>query len=349
MLSALRSPLSALRSPLSALLPALALMLAAAPGLAQTFEATFLSRSGFTSFNNFDRLEFTYYEAHGDGRFHLRMDPGHPDDNPPDYPLVLPTVTVTDEDGESVDWTWLEKTDVRPLDEIEFEVLDGVQYLIVLQWSDALTSLNFAWGWHRPRPDFLVLFGDDGDDVLTGGPLGDFLFGSNGNDTLRGGDGDDTLYGNADDDRLYGNAGDDTLYGVSGDDLLKGGQGKDKLIAGTGDDRLDGGKGHDVVYGGPGGDDIMTGGPGRDRFWIGPLTAPNDYDVEDGHKVIKDFKRGKDLILLGDDGWPSVADILASVQVDGRRHVYTLAPGLTLETRVALDADDFGTVDIYNE
>src|SRR5262249_18609199 len=57
-----------------------------------------------------------------------------------------------------------------------------------------------------------LLFGGNGDDVLTGGSGADQLFGGNGNDTLNGGDGNDTLDGGRGDDTVIGGKGTDTAF-----------------------------------------------------------------------------------------------------------------------------------------
>ncbi|MCB1774088.1 MAG: hypothetical protein KDI88_10760, partial [Gammaproteobacteria bacterium] len=74
-----------------------------------------------------------------------------------------------------------------------------------------------------------LLFGGDGYDRLTGGPLDDALFGGVGNDELDGGGGADYLEGGAGDDRYYAGAG-DVVFDIDGvgylffdDDLLFGG------------------------------------------------------------------------------------------------------------------------------
>jgi Ca2+-binding RTX toxin-like protein len=91
-----------------------------------------------------------------------------------------------------------------------------------------------------PAPQPLILVGDAGDNVLTGGTLNDVLSGMAGNDTLVGGDGDDVLDGGAGDDVLDGGAGDDTVLGQDGNDFLVGGTGE-------GNDSLDGGPGTDTI------------------------------------------------------------------------------------------------------
>ena len=98
----------------------------------------------------------------------------------------------------------------------------------------------------------------------------------------------------------------------------------------AGADRLQGGNG----------DDTLTGGPGKDRFIF--------VSGETGDKIITDFGDGDDLIVLKTEGdaapWPSVSDIIAGVVAQGDRYlVYTLSPGLTVETDTALRPEDIVT------
>jgi VCBS repeat-containing protein len=64
------------------------------------------------------------------------------------------------------------------------------------------------------------MFGDTGDDVLTGGTGNDLLVGNAGADTLTGGAGNDQLISGAGDDTLDGGAGYDT-YIIEGNDTIR--------------------------------------------------------------------------------------------------------------------------------
>ena len=107
------------------------------------------------------------------------------------------------------------------------------------------------------------------DDVIFGGPGGDYLEGKAGDDTIYGGTGNDTLFGGRDDGALGGN---DWLYGDAGDDTIFGGQDDDKLFGGGNNDFLDGERGKDTyffnAYDGPEGMDTVndTGNTAEDAF-----------------------------------------------------------------------------------
>jgi Ca2+-binding RTX toxin-like protein len=81
--------------------------------------------------------------------------------------------------------------------------------------------------------------GGPGNDVLTGGSLGDNLDGELGDDTISGGAGNDVL---------EGGLGTDTIVGGGGTDTISGGLGKDTIDAKDGErDAINCGLGHDVV------------------------------------------------------------------------------------------------------
>jgi len=91
------------------------------------------------------------------------------------------------------------------------------------------------------------LYGNAGNDTITGGDGNDSLFGGPGNDTLSGGKGHDTLRGGTGNDSLVGGGGNDSLHGEAGQDTLRGGAGKNTLDGGIGIDAFFGTKGADRV------------------------------------------------------------------------------------------------------
>jgi hypothetical protein len=74
------------------------------------------------------------------------------------------------------------------------------------------------------------LFGEDGNDHLAGGPLGDLLDGGAGNDHLEGGDGDDELIGGAGHDILDGGAGADRIRAADGESDIIFADAADQLV-----------------------------------------------------------------------------------------------------------------------
>ena len=89
--------------------------------------------------------------------------------------------------------------------------------------------------------DDLLIFGDEIDNILTGGAGHDKIEGEGGNDTITGGEGNDFLGGGAGDDDLDGQGGPgtfekDKLFGDAGNDILRAGHGFDELTGGTGND-----------------------------------------------------------------------------------------------------------------
>jgi Ca2+-binding RTX toxin-like protein len=123
----------------------------------------------------------------------------------------------------------------------------------------------------------LVLFGEDGNDLLIGSSKADDLFGGAGDDILIGGSGNDLLDGGGGNDTVrFANAtsgvtaslasgsamgnGNDSLIGIEN---LEGSPFADMLTGDGGANRLDGAGGDDTLDGG-GGDDTLIGGAGRD-------------------------------------------------------------------------------------
>jgi Ca2+-binding RTX toxin-like protein len=152
---------------------------------------------------------------------------------------------------------------------------------------------------HKDNSGNDALTGDDGDNVLDGGPGDDIFHGGNGNDHLIGGPGDDFMFGENDDDLLDGDDGNDQMFGGRGADRLNGGDGADEMFGNAGDDILIGGDGADLLYGdadndvlvGGAGDDVLRGGDGADRF---VFESPDD-----GLDVILDFA-SDDVLAIGD-------------------------------------------------
>lgn len=91
------------------------------------------------------------------------------------------------------------------------------------------------------------IYGDNNDNIISGGYLDDMIFALGGNDTVNGswgddfisaGIGNDTVNGGQNNDFINGEAGDDILDGDTGDDYLNGGAGKDRINGGAGDDMV---------------------------------------------------------------------------------------------------------------
>ena len=116
------------------------------------------------------------------------------------------------------------------------------------------------------------------------------LYGQGGNDSITGGSGDDILSGGTGNDTLYAGAGVDTIYGDDGADQIHAGDGADSVLAGSGNDTvwgdagndaLNGEIGADTIYGGDGNDtinggldnDLLQGEAGDDTFLFWDYTS----------------------------------------------------------------------------
>ena len=101
--------------------------------------------------------------------------------------------------------------------------------------------------------DIIVLgdvsvFGDSGDDTLTGGPGFDFLGGGSGSDIIAGRGSFDFIQGGEDDDELEGNGSGDFIEAQGGNDDVSGGRGEDYIEANDArSDRVDCGDDRDYA------------------------------------------------------------------------------------------------------
>ncbi len=87
----------------------------------------------------------------------------------------------------------------------------------------------------------------DGIENLAGSSLADRLYGDSGNNVLTGRAGDDWLSGGRGNDVFAGGLGNDRMTGDDGDDLFTGGAGHDQMTGYGGSDVFDGGEGQDTV------------------------------------------------------------------------------------------------------
>lgn len=200
-----------------------------------------------------------------------------------------------------------------------------------------------------------VLTGLAGDDDLNGGYGNDRLDGGAGDDRLVDDDGDNVLIGGAGYDRLYAGSGNDMLNGDDGDDILRAGQGNntvnggagyDRLYAGYGDDVLDGGLGNDVIIddGDGSGSNILRGGDGDDLIIA---NAENGY--EDGNTL--EGGNGNDILVenadrLAYEGYNSRATVMNGGAGDDQYYVGAVQG---LETIKFLDSAGSDTIHIGGE
>ena len=134
---------------------------------------------------------------------------------------VVPTVEVNLATGAA---TTADGTDV--LEAIENIVAGGND--VVLVGDDGPNRLHV-------HCCSVQMHGGDGDDVLTAAPWDNdpqIMYGEGGNDRLSGHRGDDHLYGGPGDDFIYGQDGNDHLNGGTGTDYLSGGLDDDVCTAG---------------------------------------------------------------------------------------------------------------------
>ena len=147
----------------------------------------------------------------------------------------------------------------------------------IMLWSDAAsgqTGVGINGAFHGafsvPTGGRVVISAGDGDDFVSAGssrvPV--WIFGDAGNDQLTGSAFNDRLDGGSGNDLLLGYAGHDLIFGGDGNDWLVVHFGHDVMVGEAGNDRLEGGTDNDFASGGSGGD-YIKGGDGDDLLLTG--------------------------------------------------------------------------------
>lgn len=128
---------------------------------------------------------------------------------------------------------------------------------------------NWVYQYALSAVKSIEVHGYAGADIITlgTGVIGSTLYGEGGNDSITGGSGSDTIIGGGGNDTLHGNAGADSINGGAGNDLIYGDGGSDTLVGGAGADSLYGGAGNDVFYAADGVADRIDGGAGTNVLY----------------------------------------------------------------------------------
>jgi Ca2+-binding RTX toxin-like protein len=136
------------------------------------------------------------------------------------------------------------------------------------------------------------------------------LFGEGGNDTLTGGSGADVLNGGPGDDILYGRGGADSLLGGDDSDIVVGGTGNDAAQLGPGNDRFiwNPGDEADVIDGGDGIDTVeVNGGNGAEDFSITANGTRVRFDRLNPAPFFLDIGTVENLVLKANGGNDTLA------------------------------------------
>ena len=174
------------------------------------------------------------------------------------------------------------------------------------------------------------LFGEEGDDTLSGGSGSDELIGGPGRDSLLGRGGADSLFGGEDDDTLIGGDGDDQAFGEGGDD---------RIIWNPGDDT-------DLDEGGNGSDTVeVNGGNGAESFTATANGTRVRFDRLDPAPFALDIGTCENLALHangGNDSFSATGNLAALIQitVDGGANDDTLRGSNGGDTLLGGDGND---------
>lgn len=155
---------------------------------------------------------------------------------------------------------------------------------------------NSSWSFSKKSVKSFEFRGGNGNDQFTNNTkLPSIAFGNDGDDILTGGSSSDHFEGGRGNDILLGRGGDDQLYGQDGNDRLNGGEGNDFLSGGVGDDVL-------ISIDGSTGDSIDPG-DGLDTVWV-DASSSSDFVFastgEDFVQYVSGFSNGADRSLDGD-------------------------------------------------
>jgi Ca2+-binding RTX toxin-like protein len=125
------------------------------------------------------------------------------------------------------------------------------------------------------------IYGGGGNDSITGGAGNTLVRGGDGNDTIVAeyNSLSAELYGDNGNDFITGTDGNDTLNGGNGDDTLNGGQFNDVILGGNGNDILTGGAGEDTLTGGGGSDTFVFEGFGSAALISFGVDRINSFNV----------------------------------------------------------------------
>lgn len=196
-------------------------------------------------------------------------------------------------------------------------VNEDIEVVIGTPFGDRIDSDSFVAGGELAGQG-AVVFGQAGNDVLTGSPFDDMLFGETGNDLLEGRAGGDSLEGGPGVDTLSyvtspagvtvnlstgvaagGHAAGDVfngfenLLGSALADILTGDDEANRIEGRAGNDIVNGLMGNDVLLG-EAGNDILDGGIGNDR-----LTGGAGNDIVNGgvgnDAIVTDYDQGLNL------------------------------------------------------
>jgi Ca2+-binding RTX toxin-like protein len=132
-----------------------------------------------------------------------------------------------------------------------------------------------------------IIYGTNGNDVLTGTGIFGKYYNNNGNHTYYLGDGNDIVTAGSGNDTIFGGAGDDTLNGGDGSNTIRGEGGNDYLTGGNGLNKFFGGSGNDTLVGGTGknlfkGSDGNRGGIEVDTLIGNTKSSLNAFYIGDG-------------------------------------------------------------------
>jgi Ca2+-binding RTX toxin-like protein len=200
----------------------------------------------------------------------------------------------------------------------------------------------------------IQIFGRAGNDQLSldesnGAMPKANMFGEAGNDTLTGGSGDDMLNGGVGDDTLFGRGGADSLFGGDNNDTLTGGDGDDQVFGEADNERMiwNPGDDTDLNEGGSGTDTVeVNGGNGAEIFTTTANGTRVRFDRTSPAPFALDIGTSENLVLNangGNDSFSATGNLAALIRitVDGGAGDDTLLGSNGADVLLGGDNNDF--------
>jgi len=168
----------------------------------------------------------------------------------------------------------------------------------------------------------IVAFGRQGNDSIklaSSLPIAAHLFGDVGNDTLTGSSGADVIFGGENNDTINGSTGDNRLFGENGDDIISASSGHDVIYGGAGLDKISGSTGNNLLFGEAGNDTITGAGVlvgGLDNDTLTPTSSRSIAIGGLGTDILKSASKKGDILIGGTTDFDTNENALRSLHAE---------------------------------
>ena len=161
--------------------------------------------------------------------------------------------------------------------------------------------------------------GNDKITLASSLPIAAHLFGDAGNDSLTGSSGPDLIFGGENNDTINGSTGDNRLFGENGDDIISASSGHDVIYGGAGLDKISGSTGNNLMFGEAGNDTISGAGVlvgGLDNDTLTPASSRSIAIGGLGTDVLKSASKKGDILIGGTTDFDTNENALRSLHAE---------------------------------